>query len=157
MANSFKLKPMTARDLSLLPPDLKTFLELWESKRQGRLMPRRSDFTVEEFTPWLGRLHLVRVEGENDGDGRYIVFATRSAERYGREMTGKLLSQFEPAEMADRALEDHYRILRERGPTYSEINNTFGPLLMHWSRLALPLSDDGQRIDRYLVALHYFL
>jgi hypothetical protein len=148
---------MTARDLSLLPPDLKAFLDLWESKCRGRAMPQRSDFTVEEFTPWLGRLHLVRVEGENGEDGRYIVFATCSAERYGREMTGKLMSQFEPAEMAERAMEDHRRILNARGPVHSEINDTFGPILMHWSRLAVPLSDDGQRIDRYLVALHYHL
>jgi hypothetical protein len=144
---------MAAVDRSLLPPDLTQFLDLWEAKRRGRAMPARADFTVEELQPWLSRLHLVRVEGD---DGRYVVFSTASAERYGREMTGKLISQFEPIEMAERALADHRALIRGRAPDYSVVNDTFGPVLMHWCRLAVPLSDDGSTIDRYLVALHYY-
>jgi len=148
---------MAAVDRSLLPPDLTQFLDLWEAKRRGRAMPARADFTVEELQPWLSRLHLVRVEGENGADGRYVVFSTASAERYGREMTGKLISQFEPIEMAERALADHRALLQSRAPVFNLVNDTFGPVLMHWCRLAVPLSDDGIKIDRYLVALHYYL
>lgn len=152
---------MLAAESNKLPDDLAQLLALWQQKRGERLMPARRDFTVEEFAPWLGRLHLVRVEGDENGiehsDGRYIVFATASVERYGREMTGKCLSQYAPPEMARRALADHYALLRERGPLRSHVNDSFGPVLMHWTRLALPLSEDGQRIDRYLVGLHYHL
>ncbi len=152
---------MSVSDLSDLPDDLARLLALWQSKCAGRSMPARRDFTVEEFAPWLGRLHLVRVEGDAAGieqsDGRYIVFATASVERYGREMTGKSLSQYEPPEMARRALDDHLALLRARRPIINRVNDSFGPVLMHWTRLALPLSDDGQRIDRYLVGLLYHL
>lgn len=139
-----------------LPVPLARFLDLWESKRQGRSMPARRDFSLEELWPWMGYLHLVELE-DGGSDGRYRVFATASTERFRQEMTGRRISEYEPKELADRALEDHRLVVAHAAPVARTVHDVLGGTLMHWSRLAVPLADDGQSIDRYFVALHYWL
>lgn len=143
---------MTDFDPAQLPGDLGRLHALWDSKRQGRRMPARADFDLLELRPWMGRLHLVTIEGN---DGRYAVFATASAERLGREMTGKLLSEYQPAQMAEQALAEHQGVLQHRRPSYREWNEVYGDKPLHWWRLALPLADDGETIDRYFVGVYF--
>lgn len=135
-----------------LPGDLAKLHALWDGKRNGRTMPARADFDLLELRPWMGRLHLVALEG---ADGRYAVFATASAERIGREMTGKLLSQYQPAAMAEQALLEHRDVVRQRRPLFREWQELYGDKLLHWWRLALPLANDGETVDRYFVGLHF--
>lgn len=140
-----------------LPPELSRFLSLWESKRgTGRTMPARREFSLEELWPWMGRLHLVELE-QGGKDGRYRVFATASTERFRQEMTGHLISEFQPADMAVRALEDHRAVVTAQGPVIRTVHDLLGGTMMHWTRLAVPLGDDGRTIDRYFVSLHFWL
>lgn len=144
---------MQPADPSLLPPSLARFLALWEAKRGGRRMPARRDFAHAELWPWMGLLNLVRVEGD---DGRFLVFSETSARAYGREMTGKTMRQFEPAPMAAAALEAHRGLMAGGGaPMFMRVTGPFDNRELEWTRLAAPLSDDGEAIDRYFVALHF--
>ncbi len=143
---------MPGFDPTQLPGDLAALYALWQSKRLGRRMPARADFDLLELRPWMGRLHLVAVEGD---DGRYAVFATASAERLGREMTGKRLTDYQPAQMAEQALQEHRDVLQAREPVFREWNELYVDKPLHWWRLALPLADDGETVDRYFVGLHF--
>lgn len=136
-----------------LPPDLVRFLELWERKRGDRPFPTRSDFTIEDLRPWIGRLNLVAVEGD---DGRFLVFCQESLRRYGREMTGKRMSDFEPASLAHAAVADHRAFMAGGGvPMAKTVSGPFGGRVLHWTRLAVPLATDGTTIDKYFVALDF--
>ncbi len=147
---------MIPADLKDLPPDLAHFRALWDSRRAGRLMPARRDFSLEDLWPWMGYLHLVELE-QDGADGRYRVFATASTERFRQEMTGSLISQYQPAELAARALDDHAAIVAARAPLARTTHDVLGGTMMHWTRLAVPLGDDGARMDRYFVALYFWL
>jgi hypothetical protein len=147
---------MTSAMPTDLPPELARFLALWERKRKSRAMPSRQDFTLEELWPWMGRLHLVELEN-GGADGRYRVFATASTERFRQEMTGRLISDYQPDDLALRALEDHRSIVAAAMPVTRTVNDLLGGTMMHWTRLAVPLGHDGSRMDRYFVALHFWL
>ena len=144
---------MVPLDPARLPPALARFLALWEAKRGDRRMPRRADFSHEELGPWMGVLHLMAVEG---ADARFLVFGSKSARYYRGEMTGKLLSQFQPEALADAALADHRLLMQAGGiPLSKVVTGPFGDRELHWTRLALPLSEDGTTIDRYFVVLEF--
>lgn len=144
-------------DSNALPPELARFLLLWENRRgPERTMPARRDFSLEDLWSWMGYLHLVEVE-QGGADGRYRVFATASTERFRQEMTGRLISQYQPPDMAVRALEDHRAIVAAETPVARTLHDVLGGTMMHWTRLAVPLGDDGHHMDRYFVALHFWL
>lgn len=119
-------------------------------------MPARRDFSLEDLWPWMGYLHLVELEN-GGADGRYRVFATGSTERFRQEMTGHLISQYEPADLARRALEDHAAVVAAQAPLARTLHDVLGGTMMHWTRLATPLGDNGRTMDRYFVALHFWL
>ena len=136
-----------------LPPGLARFLELWERKRGNRPFPARADFTVEDLRPWIGRLNLVAVEAD---DGRFLVFCQESLQRYGREMTGRRMSDFEPAELAQAAVADHRAFMAGGGrPMAKTVSGPFGGRVLGWARLAVPLATVGATIDKYFVALDF--
>jgi len=144
---------MQPADPGFLPPSLARFWELWNAKRGARRMPARRDFSHEDIWPWMGLLNLVAVEGE---EARFVVFSETSARVYGREMTGKLMRQFEPPALAVAALEAHRAFMAGDGiAMMARVTGPFENREMQWTRLATPLSEDGERIDRYFVALHF--
>ena len=144
---------MQPADPSLLPPSLARFLALWEAKRAGRPMPARRDFSHEDLWPWMGLLNLVAAEGE---DGRFLVFSEMSTRVYGREMTRRTMREFAPESLAAAALDAHRKLMAGGGaPMFMRVSGPFESRELEWTRLATPLSDDGRRIDRYFVALHF--
>lgn len=143
---------MQPADPSRLPPSLARFLALWESKRGSRRMPNREDFSFEDLWPWLGQLNLIAVEGD---DGRFVVFSETSTRLYGREMTGKRISDFVPQVLADAALADHRAFMAGGGiPMSTLVDITYEYRAMRWTRLVLPLADDERTVQRYFVVLH---
>lgn len=136
-----------------LPPSLVRFLELWEQIRGNRPFPARADFAIADLKPWIGRLNLVAVEGD---DGRFLVFCQESLQRYGREMTGRRMSDFEPAALAHAAVADHRAFMAGGGlPMAKIVSDQFGGRVLRWTRLAVPLATDGTTVDKYFVALDF--
>jgi hypothetical protein len=144
---------MEPADPARLPEPLARFLALWNAKRGGRRMPSRADFTHDDLGPWMGRINVMVVEGD---EARFAIFSGESTRIYGREMTGKLLSAFVPIEMAEAATTDHRTLMAAGGmPMMRMVTGPFGDRELSWFRLATPLSSDGTTIDRYFVALHF--
>jgi hypothetical protein len=131
------------------PGTLSALFHLWSRKRGAQAMPARRDFSVVELQPWLSDLHLVAVRPEGL---RFLVFAPGPAERYGAEMTGRYVSELEPAEMARDVEQVYCAAVETRAPVFST-QNLPGSGGRSWSRLILPLSDDGRTVDRLFVAM----
>lgn len=136
-----------------LPPDLAEFLALWNAKRGKRRFPCRADFSMDDLKPWFGRLNVMAVEGD---EARFLIFSEESVRHYGREMTGKRLSEFTPESLAQSALADHRTFMAAGGvPMTRMVEGPFGDRYLRWTRLVVPLSSDGNTIDRYFVALNF--
>lgn len=115
-------------------------------------MPARRDFSFEDLWPWLGQLNLIAIDGD---EARFVVFSETSTRLYGREMTGRRLSEFTPKVLADAALADHREFVAAGGiPMSSHVNITYEHREMRWTRLVVPLADDERTVVRYFVALH---
>ncbi len=131
------------------------FLDLWEQKRAGRLMPARQDFAFEELRPWLGELHLLEVLPD---DFRFKVFATGTAERVKREFTGRLMSEAEPRELVREAMAAYRRTVEAGTPSFADRSNIeIEGRIFSWHRLILPLAADGQAADHLFVCIDYLL
>lgn len=133
------------------PTYLSALLQLWTDKCRGRALPARSDFLTIDLEPWLSELHLVAVRPEGM---RFVVFAAGPASRYGEEMTGRYVSELEPVSLADDVGRAYRAAVETRAPVLgTQVTQPFGGQRSSWSRLILPLSDDGATIDRLLVAV----
>lgn len=95
------------------PTYLSALLQLWTDKCRGRVLPARRDFCTIDLEPWLSELHLVAVRPEGM---RFIVFAAGPASRYGEEMTGRYVSELEPAALADDVERAYQAAVETRAP-----------------------------------------
>jgi hypothetical protein len=132
------------------PSTLGALFHLWNNKRDTRAMPSRRDFTTVELQPWLSELHLVAVHPEGL---RFVVFAPGPADRYGADMTGRYVSDLEPPELAREAGRAYSAAIETRAPMFSTQSASDSGRRRSWSRLILPLSDDGLAVDRLFVAM----
>ena len=114
-------------------------------------LPRDTVIKPDAFIKALG--HVLLLEPENAGaDFRYRIYGSRIAKHYGRDMTGKRVSDFQP-KASEQLLSQYRHLLESRWGLYSEhdapreVSN-----LVRWCRLALPFAGEDGAITRILVA-----
>lgn len=133
-------------------PELFRLAGLWHAKRRGRFMPARSDFDPLELKPWLGWMSLVRVgDCEDDAEFVFTIYGTNMAWTTGLELQGKTTDALPPA--CRLPVVESYRLAcRLRRPLFSAmiVRNDQRRVL---ERVILPLSSDGQAVDRLLIGI----
>ena len=139
-------------------PRLVELYRYWDGLRQGRLAPRRADLCPSHVPQLLPHLMLVEVVAEEGRERyRYRLVRTEIEHNFGVSMTGRCIDELMRGEYL-AFIEGLYRTLvAEAVPVYSE--NVYDaaqsgfdayPETFRTSRLMLPLSDDGMRVDRVL-------
>lgn len=132
------------------------FVELkayWDAKRGSRRMPTRSQIDPLELRGHLGSLFLAEVQPDGS-DVRYRLVGTNIVDAYGRDSTGKLMSEigdgFDPEYR--RAAREVYRTIIER----CVIARASGPLTVvdrkwrHFTVLLLPLDAGDDTVGMIL-------
>jgi hypothetical protein len=130
----------------------------WESKRQGRLMPARADINPTEIPQLLRHVIMVRVL-RNPLDFEYVLVGNACVEALGFNLSRLKVSQ-----------------LDKISPGYAQMLHAFHKLICDtrapqggWGRLVhvqreyrvfegiyMPLSDDGETVDRIFAVAEYF-
>ena len=136
-------------------PLLRNILEYWRKKRGDRAMPARRDIDPQELKQHLRNLFLLNVEGD---DFRYRLLGSAITERYGRNSTGKLVSEVYASTPPIREwyLETLRAVAREKRPVLA-----FAPLraikkeFILIEALHLPLSNDEKTINMIFGAAHF--
>lgn len=143
---------MTAVDLPTA--ELARLFDLWNGKRGDRPMPARGDFEVSELKDWLGNLMLIEVERDSGSlDFRYRVYGTVLAEWFGRDLTRK--SDAALRDDARATVRDEYeRVCRKGEPLLTLHDRHLGRRRARMAKLVLPLSDNGDTVDRLLAAAY---
>lgn len=135
---------MREAKLDELPQWLRDLYALWVARKGARDFPMRGDFVVEDFMPWIGRLHLVEVLP--GGDFRFIIYGASTNVAMRREYSGLKLSQI--AEPVARLWETGYRdAVARRRPLFLH-----HPLALYAERDAktemwraiLPMAENGE-------------
>lgn len=130
----------------------------WDEKRGARPMPRRADIDPIELRDHLGSLVMIEVlPGRTDFRMRLI--GTTIAAAYGRDSTGKLLSELKPADPAWwRFCDELYRAVAERAvPARAQGDlRMVGRDYRRFDSLLLPLDAGDGTVGRILAEQLFF-
>lgn len=63
-----------------------------ERRRDGRLLPARDDFDIDDFVPWLGRIFVARIE-HDPFDLRFTLWGTKLRDWWRLDYTGRTLGE----------------------------------------------------------------
>jgi hypothetical protein len=131
-------------------PDILKMLAYWESKRNGRSMPRRSDIDPAELTGMLPNIMLVDVVD----DARRFVYrlvGTGEVQVRGQDPTGKSVREGYFAASPEAAEERYLKVCRSRAPYYEVDDFQVVDRFICEANLFLPLSDDDRTVNKILV------
>jgi hypothetical protein len=147
-------KPGSARAVELdiacgRYPEIDRVLAYWREKKAARELPSRADIDPLEIAKSLPRVMMVEVS-HNPPEFRYRLAGTGLFAMHGEELTGKLARDLEPPEFG-ALIHGHYsEAVARRAPMLHVIELTVDSLTTSYARIILPLSSDGQVIDRLL-------
>jgi len=131
-------------------PGQRDLFDYWLRSAGVRSMPARADLDPLKVPRLLPHLGLIDLRQGLD-QGLFRLAGTRLRDVYGKEITGRRLSEVFSGVCAAYWHGVHSRVSSEAMPAHGVIR---GPaegrehVLLYWLRL--PLSDDGDRVDRIL-------
>ncbi|WP_218048837.1 PAS domain-containing protein [Curvivirga aplysinae] len=120
----------------------------WLEAKADRLLPCRKDLDPLKMPQALGDLILLKPEEKNGKqDFLFRLYGTNIARRFGSDMTGRYVSDFQ-TEPPKAMAEQYIRLLTERLPLYGE--HDAPPeisSMVRWCRLVLPFCEDAKNED----------
>jgi hypothetical protein len=136
--------------------ELKDLLTYWNARRGERSMPARADIDPVDIPSLLP--HIVLVEtGETLGDFRYRLCGTEFCRGFESERTGVRFADLPRIENYERVYEGYWCTQVEKIPQYFHGQIVSPPRdFIKYSRLTLPLSADGDRVDMILGGFVFF-
>jgi hypothetical protein len=131
----------------------------WREKRNGRELPSRADIDPLELKQHLGNLYLIDVFPDH-ADFRYRLLGTRITERYGRDSTGKTVSEVyrrtDPA-TCEWLIALYATVARARVPVRASAPlRAVNKEHLSFDAIYLPLSGDGKTVDMILGEVLFF-
>jgi hypothetical protein len=130
----------------------------WDSKRHGRRMPSRGDFDPAELVAFLPQLMLLDVETEPLRFRYRLIGTAVTEERSGlekRDPTGCYVDEVTHHQDTSTLLIHYRRVVMERKPSlvHGTYTKEFDRPWVRFTRLAMPLSADGETINMLVVML----
>lgn len=131
-------------------PDLAMALAYWRSRCRGRFAPTRADIDPIDLVAVLPRVMMAEVSYD-PLDFRYRLAGTGIRSIHGEELTSKRAIDLTPPEFG-RMIHAHYELaVARRTPLLHLLRLDFDNAQRSYVRLILPLSEDGQTIDRLMI------
>ncbi|MBS4047862.1 MAG: PAS domain-containing protein, partial [Alphaproteobacteria bacterium] len=129
---------------------MRFLIEYWHQLRGDADIPQASDVSPFELKPALG--YIVLIDVLDDGwDGRFRLYGTKVAETYGRDMTGRLVSEIDGGNYVSIFFRALYRAAwLRKAPYYSHHFPPSHVAVESWQRLALPLAGPDGQVSRFL-------
>jgi hypothetical protein len=129
---------------------LQQLYDYWEGKRGGRRWPKRSDVDPVEMRFALGNIDLVEISYDP-----MVFFFRISGSNIDRDegfnMQGKTLDEYPLPQHREAVRKTYMRVLEKGEPDYEELERLDEGKLVRYGRLILPLSEDGDRVDMFLM------
>ncbi|WP_109071417.1 PAS domain-containing protein [Azospirillum sp. TSH58] len=135
----------------LATPHLSGLLDFWLTKCIGGKPPVSSTVAPADLRPWKDNIVIFEVIG--DDDFVYSYYGQSLAAAFGHSRLGATLDDL-PEEQRAILRPEYAALLRERLPVARVYTADFSGVMRTWERLALPMSSDGETIDKILVAAY---
>jgi hypothetical protein len=134
-----------------MDPDSRLLLELWTRKRGTRRAPARAEFDPPELKSVLSKLILMEVR-HDPLDFLYRLSGTEIYDIHGMELTGKSVRELTPKPYGEAVWRDMAELVETWEPQYVQLEFVNRQdQSRSYLVLRLPLSSDGERIDRMFV------
>ncbi len=136
-------------------PLLNRFYADWRDLCRGRFAPSRADIDPTKFAYILPRVLMFDVVDEGR-DFRVRLAGSATYGLHGQDVTGMLLSDFQPPAFRDSVMASYRQIVRDRRPLY--VRNAYRQYdaeVNAYHVLRLPLSNDGERVNIILIGEDY--
>ncbi len=132
-------------------PEHRTLFDWWLSARGAREMPSRSDFDPLDHPALLPRLFIVEVS-RIPPHFRYRLCGTEIDEQQGYPMTGRTFEELFEGDLYCFTQERFADVAFHRRVSYhsTHFRTDNSAKRSRFTRLLLPLSDDGERVDTVL-------
>ncbi len=139
----------------IVHPKLRELYEYWDSKRAGRVMPSRADIDPIEMRFVVGNVIMVDViEGKPLGF-RIRLHGTNLSERVGFDLTGKMLDEMPWPEFRDLTTRSFTLVATKRQVLHAHRDRVLDNRRRSYETIILPLSSDGEQVDRIICGLFY--
>lgn len=134
------------------PAPIRDFYEYWNLKRRSRPMPSRRDIDPAEIKPYLPGVMLIDVVSTDPLELTYRLVGTREVEARGANPTDRAVREAFYGRSMDQVLGKYHGVIRTRAPVYDDSLDA-GPMsrFTEEGTLFLPLSDDGESVDKIIV------
>src|SRR3954468_7727291 len=124
--------------------------DYWDLKRAGRRWPTRDDIDPTEMRFALGNIDLIEI-AYDPLVFRFRLSGSNIDRDEGFNMQGKTLDDYPLPQHREAIRQTYLRVLEAGKPDYEELQRIDEGRALHFGRLILPLSDDGSRIDMFLM------
>lgn len=149
--NQPRSEDATGDPASLQHPMLQQLYRYWDSKRSGRMAPRRADIDPADFYYAIGWVHLFDV---SRGVEHFVVrvLAGQAERAFGLGVDFRTPEDAKDVEFHEMAQRDLRWVLANGKPLRSFHDVTTQRRRYRLEGVMLPLSDDGQTVNMVLIA-----
>lgn len=139
----------TVADIMAEP--IRFLVEYWNGLRGAATMPPAEAVSPFDLKPALG--HMVLIDVLDQGwDGRFRLYGSKVAETYGRDMTGRCVSEIDGGNYISLFFRALYRVAWLRQASFFSLHYPPPHVTVEsWQRLALPLGGPDGSVIRFLV------
>lgn len=146
-------------DLSISAEELRQGRDIWERMRAGREMPRCGDVDPLQMPArLLPHVLLADVEHGSPRRYRWRLIGTHITHILKRDRTGVYWDEAYPGEHYEELIRGPQWVVENRKPLrITGTGKYFGSDWYHFESLNLPLSHDGELVDRIIMFARYDL
>ena len=142
---------MVDEPTGLRHPEVQALCAFWLKQCPEGGLPLGSDMEPADLRRWLPNLLIMHVH--HDGGFVYSYYGRSLARAFGESRLGQTLNDL-PEAVRDILRQEYELVCRQRSPLHRIYTATFNGVKQTWERVVLPLSTDGQAIDKLLVAAY---
>lgn len=146
---------MAAAKLAISNPRLQRLYDYWAAKRGDRKMPARADLDPIDMAFAIGNIILADVLAETPPRFFIRLHGTTLSERVGYDLTGKMLDEMPVPEFRDLSQRSFTKVATTGEPVHALTERLVDERMQRYEAIIMPLSDDGEHVDRLLVGLIY--
>jgi len=118
-------------------------------------MPARSDLDPVDMAFAIGNIILADVLAETPPRFFIRLHGTTLSERVGYDLTGKMLDDMPVPEFRDLSQRSFTKVAATGEPVHALADRLVDERMQRYEAIIMPLSDDGEHVDRLLVGLIY--
>jgi len=125
----------------------------WDARRGEAPIMDRAEFDAHEFRHLLGRINLVNIEPGRPTRFRFRLYGSAIDAPLYSDMTTRTVGDMAEPRYADMIQRSYLQAVRLCRPVFTEVKADLGDgYLMHYCRLALPMSAGTGDFDMLLTA-----